>query len=146
MVLAQHSVSADFRLERWDLLGEAWRDTAAESTGDAAPDPHAVHDRQQEQDRQQSLATGFAAWQVRVELPSQRDVRALAQRLKTEGWPVRQRRNYLVAGANCEDDASDLAEEIAGCGWAGAGIRVERAPVFDRTQLSTIFLPIPPSG
>jgi hypothetical protein len=36
------------------------------------------------------------------------------------------RRKYLVAGADCEDDADRLAREIHGCVGAGAAIRVEK--------------------
>jgi hypothetical protein len=126
VVLAQLSLSAEIRLEHWDPLEEAWLDAPAEPPdGDAAQ--RAAHAYHQEQERDRSAATGLATWQVRVELASRQDVTALAERLASEGWPVVRRRKYLVAGANCEDDANGLAQQIQGYGHPGATIRVERS-------------------
>jgi hypothetical protein len=64
--------------------------------------------------------------QVRVELASHQDVVTLAERLASEGWPVVRRRRYLVAGANCGEDANGLAQAIRGYGYADEAIRVQR--------------------
>jgi len=137
-VLAQGNVVADFHLEHWDPLEEEWRDTAAgpadavtEPIGAAEPaddedEERAVHEELQERERQRSVATGLAAWQVRVGLSSRRRVVDLAERLTSEGWPVVRRRRFLVAGANCQDDADSLALEIQGYLGAEAAIRVEK--------------------
>ena len=138
-VLAQGTVTPDFQLEHWDPLQEEWRDTAAEPL-DAATEPtdatepadyedeeRAVHEELQERERQRSIATGVAAWQVRVDLSSHRRVVDLAERLTSEGWPVVRRRRFLIAGANCQDDADGLAQEIQGYIGAGAAIRVEQS-------------------
>ena len=130
-VLAQGTATADSRLEHWDPLEEEWRDTATEPT-DAAEsaededEERAVHEELQERERQRSIATGVAAWQVRVDLSSHRRVVDLAERLTSEGWPVVRRRRFLVAGANCQDDADGLAQEIQGYIGADAAIRVEK--------------------
>ena len=137
-VLAQGNVAADFQLERWDPIEEEWRDTAAEPS-DAITEPadgaepaddedeeRAVHEELQERERQRSVATGLAAWQVRVDLSSHRRVVDLAERLTSEGWPVVRRRRFLVAGANCQEDADGLALEIQGYVGADADIRVEK--------------------
>ena len=130
-VLAQGNVTADFQLEHWDPLEEEWRDTATEPT-DAAEsaededEERAVHEELQERERQRSMATGVAAWQVRVDLSSHRRVVDLAERLTSEGWPVVRRRRFLVAGANCQEDADGLAQEIQGYIGADAAIRVEK--------------------
>jgi hypothetical protein len=126
VVLAQHNLMAEFRLERWDPLEEAWLDAPADPSDDGAAQ-QAAHERHQEQERERSAATGLAAWQVRVELASRQDVTALAERLASEGWPVVRRRKYLVAGANCEDDANGLAQQIQGYGHPGTTIRVQRS-------------------
>jgi hypothetical protein len=138
-VLAQANVAASFHLEHWDPVDEEWQDAAAEPSdeetepiGPAEPaddedEERAVHERFQEQERQRSVATGLAAWQVRVDLSSHRRVVDLAERLTSEGWPVVRRRRFLVAGANCQDDADDLAQEIQGYVGADAAIRVEKA-------------------
>lgn len=125
-VLAQHGVSAGFRLERWDPAGEAWQDATAEPRDEAAAALRDAREYLMEQERQRSAATGRAAWQVRVELPLSDDVRALARRLVAEGWPIVRRRKYLIAGADCEDDASDLARAIRGYTAIDAVILVQR--------------------
>ncbi len=139
-VLPQHDVAADFRLEHWDPLEEEWQDAAAgpSDAADGLPgsaaepaacedDERAVREELQERQRQRSAATGLAAWQVRVDLPSHHDVIALADRLTFGGWPVVRRRKYLVAGADCEDDADRLAREIQAYVGADAAVRVEEA-------------------
>jgi hypothetical protein len=138
-VLAQGTATAGSQLEHWDPLEEEWRDTAAEPL-DAATEPtdaaesaddedeeRAVHEELQERERQRSVATGVAAWQVRVDLSSHRRVVDLAEHLTSEGWPVVRRRRFLVAGANCQDDADGLAQEIQGYVGADAAIRVEQS-------------------
>ncbi len=138
-VLVRHNVTAEFQLERWDPVDEEWRDAeagppdaAAEPAGAAAEpaggedEERAVHEELQERERQRSAATGLAAWQVRVDLSSHHDVIALADRLTSGGWPVVRRRKYLVAGADCEDDADRLAREIQGYVAADAAVRVEK--------------------
>ena len=137
-VLAQGNVTANSQLERWDPVEEEWQDAAAEPSDATEPadtaelesdedTQRAVHEELQERERQRSVATGVAAWQVRVDLSSHRAVIDLAERLTSEGWPVVRRRRYLVAGANCEDDADGLAQEIQGYAGADAVIRVEQS-------------------
>jgi hypothetical protein len=127
-VLARHNVSAPVRTERWSPREQQWRDAAAEPSADAAAERQAVHEYRQEQERERSVRTGFPAWQMRVELPSHRDVVALAGHLATQGWRVRPRRKYLIAWANCEDDAKGLARALSGDGRADAdtAFRVRR--------------------
>jgi hypothetical protein len=52
---------------------------------------------------------------------SHRDVVALAGHLAARGWRVRPRRRYLIAWADCEDDAKNLARELDGDGRDDAG-------------------------
>ena len=66
------------------------------------------------------MRTGFPAWQVRVEVPSHRDVVALAGHLAAQGWRVRRRLRSLIVWADCEDDAKGLARALSGDGGADA--------------------------
>lgn len=141
-VLAQHNANADFRLEYWDARAEAWRRSAATGRPAAPTNLSDAHEYQQQQERERSKARGLAEWQVRVNLPSHYDVKALAERLTQEGWPVVRRRKYLIAGANCEDDANSLAQEVRGYIGADAVVRVERS-VFGWTPLSSLITPGP---
>jgi hypothetical protein len=86
-------------------------------------------------ERAKSAATGRAAWQVRVEPPSYRELKALARRLEDEGLPTARRWRYLIAGADCEDDAHALADQIQGYSSVGTRIRVQPG-VYDRPLVS----------
>jgi hypothetical protein len=138
-VLARHNSAAVVQLEHWDVASEAWQAPSARSSS-ASSEQRAAHERRQRQEREQSMATGQAAWQVRVDLPSHRDVSSLSEHLKSEGWPVVQRRKHLIAGANCEDEAAALAHEIERYCGADAVIRLERS-VFGWISPDSIFTP-----
>jgi hypothetical protein len=115
-VLARHDFSASVRTERWSPREQKWRD-ADEMSADVAAERHKYR---QEQERERSVRTGFPAWQVRVEVPSHRDVVALAGHLAAQGWRVRPRRRHLIVWANCEDDAKGLVRALSGDGRADA--------------------------
>jgi len=66
------------------------------------------------------VRAGFPAWQVRVDVPSHRDVVALAGYLAAQGWRVRRRRRHPLVGAECEDDAKGVVRELSGDGRADA--------------------------
>jgi hypothetical protein len=128
-VLAQHNINAPARTEGWNWREQEWRDA---DKVPAAPDrqeqERARHAHWQEQERARSVSTGSPAWQVRVELPSHRDVVAMARHLAAEGWRVRRRIRSLIVWVNCEDDARGLSGALSGDGSAvaDAGIRVGR--------------------
>jgi hypothetical protein len=130
-VLAQRNINAPVRTEGWSWREQQWRD-ADETPADPAPDrqeqERARHAHWQEQERASSASTGLPAWQVRVELPSHRDMGALAGHLAAQGWRVRRRPRSLIVWANCEDDARGLSGALSGDGSAvaDAGIRVGR--------------------
>jgi len=118
--LARHDLTAAVTVDHWDELAEVWRDPAG---SDPAPD--AAEDHRTAAERARSLETGLAMWEVRVELSSHHDTEALAAMLTAEGGSVVRRRKFLVAGANSEADARELAERIRGYAPADASIRVE---------------------
>ena len=131
-VLAQRNISVGtVRTEGWNWRKQEWRD-ADEMPVDPAPDrqeqERARYAHIQEQERERSVRSGFPAWQVRVELPSHRDVVALAGQLAAQGWRVRRRIRSLIVWANCEDDATGLARALSGdgSGDADTAIRVGR--------------------
>jgi hypothetical protein len=132
-VLARHDVSAAVRTERWSSREQKWRD-ADEMSADVAAERQAEHEYRQEQERERSVTTGFPAWQVRVELPSHRDVVALAGHLAARGWRVRPRRRYLIVWADCEDDAKGLARALSGDGRADADTAFQVGRVWLRSM------------
>jgi hypothetical protein len=119
-VLAQHDVSAPVRTERWSPREKEWLDVTDKPSADAAAEQQAEHEYLQEQERERSVTTGFPAWRMVVEVPSHRDVVALAGHLAAQGWRVRPRRRYLIVWADCEDDAKGLVRALSGDGRADA--------------------------
>lgn len=121
VVLARHAAGADIRLEYWDVLAGGWQDPEYANMGPAADQ------FLQEQDRQWSAISGRAAWQVQVDLGSRREAAALARHLRLGGRPLIRRPKYLVVGANCEDDARDLAQIIRETASADAIVTVRES-------------------
>jgi hypothetical protein len=123
-VLARLDVSAPVRIERWSSWEEEWLDVTGKPSADVAAEQQAEqqaeHEYRQEQERERSRRAGLPAWQVRVEVPSHRDVVPLAGHLAARGWRVRRRRRHLLVGADCEDDAKGLVRELSGDGRADA--------------------------
>jgi hypothetical protein len=90
-VLARHDVSAPVRTECWSPREQKWL-YADEMSADIAAGRRAEHEYRQEQERERLRRAGFPARQVRVEVPSHRDVITLAGHLAAQGWRVRPRR------------------------------------------------------
>jgi hypothetical protein len=84
-VLARHDISAPGRTNCWSSREQMWL-YADEMSGDVAAERQAAHEYRQAQERQRSRRAGFPGWQVRVEVPSHRDVVALAGHLAAQGW------------------------------------------------------------
>ncbi len=131
-VLAHHDVGrhqrASFRTERWSRRDQDWRDVTDVPSAVIDAELQAEHEYFQEQERERSRRAGFPAWHVRVDVPSHRDVVALAGHLAAQGWGVRRRRRHLIVGADCEDDAQGLVRVLSGDGRADAetAFRVRR--------------------
>jgi hypothetical protein len=131
-VLARHDVSAPVRMEFWSHRDKEWRDAADEPSYDPVAEQQALHEARQERERQASATFGRPAWEVRVELPSHDDVVALAGYLAAQGWRVRPHRRHLIVGADCEDDAKNLARTLSGDGPADAdtAFRARRVDLY----------------
>jgi hypothetical protein len=123
-VLAEHSIEAEFALHRWHPIEEEW-----ESPDVAMPrteaERQAEHQQLEDTETAESLATGTAQWQARAELPSHREAVALAAKLDGAGRTVVRRWKFLIVGANNEDDARELAEQIKGEAPPGATVTAE---------------------
>jgi hypothetical protein len=127
-VAGQHGLAARVSVECWLPVERRWADASAVSQRDLAEE----HDHQQREDRRLSAETGVAQWRVRVELRTHRDAVALAQRLSGDGHQVDQGWNSVLAGADSEDDAHRLAENIQQYPPPGAEVHAERAdtPIY----------------
>jgi len=110
-ILARHGIQAEFALDRWHPIAEEWQnpDVAMPQT---ETERQAEHQRLEDAETAESVATGTAQWEARVEFPSHHEAVALADKLRSEGRTVIRRWKFLVVGANNEDDARALAEQI----------------------------------
>jgi len=123
-LLAGHGMAADYRLDRWHPVAEEWEpaDVALPAT-----EAELATERQQldADETSESLASGIAMFEVRVQLPSHRDSVALADQLRSAGYSVVRRWRFLVVGANNADQAEDFAAAIRQQAPAGAIVTTE---------------------
>jgi hypothetical protein len=135
---AQRGVTADFAIDRWHPLEEEW-ESADVPMPQTAEQRAAEHQRLERDETKQSLASGYAQWEVRVELPSRHAAVELAERLRAEGRSVVRRWTLVVLGANDSDDASALASQIKKEVPADAEVGVqEMGPLQPFTRLGPI--------
>lgn len=123
-IVAQRNLSAGFALDRWHPLDQEWQDASVAVTVTAAQ-RQAAHQRLEDEETRESLATGHAQWEVRIELPSHHEAVELAATLRAEGRGVIRRWKFLVVGANTEDQARDLADVIEKEAPVAASVHVE---------------------
>ena len=123
-VLDEHHLHGEPRLDHWHPIEERWEDARIpEPRSETAREVE--HDRAESADTAESLSTGIAQWEVRVELASHRDAETLADALEADGDTVTRRSRYLLVSANDEDDAKTLAQRIEERAPAGATVHVE---------------------
>ena len=127
-VLAEHGIEAEFALHRWHPIEEEWESPDVTMPRTEA-ERQAEHQRLEDAETAESLSAGTAQWQARVELPSHREAVALAAKLDGAGRTVVRRWKFLVVGANNEDDARELAEQIRAEAPEGATVTAEPAGV-----------------
>ena len=127
-VLARHGIAAESALHRWHPIEEQWEnpDLAMPHT---EAERQAEHQRLEDTETAESVATGIAQWQVRVDLGSHRQAVALARTLENEGRAVVRRWKFLLVGASNEDQARELAGQIRREAPPGAAVIAEQAGV-----------------
>jgi hypothetical protein len=127
-LLANEGIQAEFALHRWHPIEEEWEspDVAMPRT---AAERQVEHQRLEDAETAESLASGTAQWEARVEFPSHHEAVALADKLRGEGRTVIRRWRFLVVGANNEDDARALAEQIEREAPADATVTAEHSGV-----------------
>ena len=123
---SEHGLQASFALDRWHPIEQEWQDASVQLPRTDA-ERQAEHERLEAEEARESLTSGYAEWEVRVELASHHDATRLADRLRAEGKPVIRRWRYLIAAANTEDDAAALAAQIEREAPAGATVRTDMA-------------------
>jgi hypothetical protein len=125
-VLAEHDLNASVSpILRWHPVEERWEDLSEHLPQNEA-EVDAEHERFEEQQEEEARTTGFAEWEVRVDLPSHRDAVEFASRLEAEGIsPIVRRWKFLLIGTATDDDARALAERLQAEAPPGATVKAE---------------------
>jgi hypothetical protein len=63
---------------------------------------------------EETLARGYAPWEVRIEAGSLREARELAEQLEREGYSVVRAFRFVIAGAASREEAQELARRVHG--------------------------------
>jgi len=135
---AQRGLAADFAVDRWHPVEEEW-ETSEAAMPQTPEERQAEHQRLEAEETRQSLSTGLAEWEVRIELPSHHAALELAERLRSEGRSVIRRWTLLVLGTNDEDDASALAQVVRQEAPAGTTVQTQQVgPLLPFTQIGPI--------
>ncbi len=126
-VLARHGITAaESALHRWHPIEEQWEDPDVPMPQTTA-ERQAEHQRLADAQTAESLATGIAQWDVRVDLGSHHQAVTLARKLEREGRVIVRRWKFLTVGARNEDEARELAEQIRRDAPPDATVTVEQA-------------------
>jgi hypothetical protein len=123
-VLRAHDLEGAFRVDRWHHEEARWEDAGVPLPSTPA-EHEAEHERLEQEETEESRASGIAEWELRIELASHHDASALAERLEQEGYRVVRRSTFLLVGTNNEDEAEALARRLEPNLPAGATIHVE---------------------
>ena len=123
-LLREQGVGAEMTIHRWHDIEERWEDEDV-PLPETDAERQAEHERLEAEEAAESQESGRALWEVRVELPSHRETRALANRLEEEGSPVIARWKFLIVGAESEDAAHELADRLREEAPSGAKLQVE---------------------
>jgi hypothetical protein len=109
---------------RWHPEEDRWEDASVALP--STPVEHAAeHERLEQEETEESEQAGYPEWEVRVTLPTHHDAREFAERLASEGVPVRRHWRHLSLGTEDEDEAHALAERLRAEAPQGASFEVE---------------------
>ncbi len=122
--LEAESRHATVTLECWHPVEEVWKD-ASEPVPTSDEGLEAEREAKLDRETEESLETGHAEWEVRVEFETRADTDQVAEQLEAEGISVVRRSHYLLLGAVNEEDAKALADRLRAALPAGATVHVE---------------------
>src|SRR5262249_53761813 len=108
----------------WHPVEEAWKDPATPmpETEDEIAAERARHEAAEKQ-------AGDYEWEVRLDLDSLGDARALEQKLADSGLPLKRRFRHVLVYATSEEHATELADRLRSEAPAGTEVAVEPTPV-----------------
>ena len=125
-VLEHQGVTAEVSpVMRWHPVEERWED-ATKPLPSTAAEVEAEHERQEQQEAEETSELGYAEWEVRIDLPSHRAAVELAERLDAEGiTPIVRRWKYILIGTATDEDAKELARRLEAVVPEGATVKAE---------------------
>ncbi len=125
-LLGEHDLAAQEEppVERWHPVEQRWEDASVALPANV-DELREEHERREADEAAEAEETGFAPWEVRVELASHEDAEAFADRLERDDLPVVRRATFLLVGANDQDEARALARWLHAELPPGARILVE---------------------
>ena len=130
-IVAGHGLDADYAIDRWHPEEERWE--PEDVTLPATEAQHETeHEHLEEDETEESEELGEALWEVRIEFDSHRDAVEMADRIESEaddllaGYTISVVRHwrYLLIGADNEDQAREIAEQVGGQLPDGAELKV----------------------
>jgi hypothetical protein len=131
-IVDEHGLRAEYAIHRWHPEEERWEpeEVALPAT---AGQHEAEHEHLEEDEAEESEELGEARREVRIEFDSHRDAVEMADRIESEaddllaGYTISVVRHwrYLLIGADSEDQAREIAEQIRGQLPTGAEFKVE---------------------
>lgn len=139
-VMDRNGILGSLTVWRWHPIEERWED-AEKPLPDTEAKQEQEHERLIEEEDEESRESPYAEWEVRVTLPTHHDARALAERLHTEGVPLRDFWRHLLIGAPDEDAAQALASRVRSESPEGSEVIVEAVgqPIWEDLNPYSIF-------
>jgi hypothetical protein len=110
-MLASRGLEADYSIARWHPVAEEWEPADVPLPGTSA-EIAAERRSLDAEETAESLQSGIALFEVRVQMPRHSEAVALAERLSAEKYSVVRRWRFLVVGANNADQAEEFAAKI----------------------------------
>jgi hypothetical protein len=139
---AEEGEEVEISFTRWHRESEEWRQADEPLPADPATRA-AEHAARVDRERRESAESGDPAYEVRIDLPSHEDAKALVERFSAEGLRSVHRWKYVLLGAADEDSARELAERVRDEVPPGSSVAVEgtwREAYAERLQSSFSFL------
>jgi hypothetical protein len=141
--LEQHGTAAKVELTRWHDDAEEWKPADVPLPGTDA-ERAAEHAELIAKEDADTASDSVAEWEIRVDLPSHRDAKRLADRLEAAGVEPVRRWKYLFLGAPDEDQARAWADELRATVPEGSEVTVEAT--FASVERNNPFAVFGPGG
>jgi hypothetical protein len=126
-LMQDEKLAGEVRLMRWHPVAEEWKDSSEPLPDDEAERAKEMHEAEHE-GSEEAHRYGEYPWEVVIDLPHIRDGHALAEKLRSEGLPVKRHFRYLLVGAPSEDKAVEIGERLESETPDGARIGIRGNP------------------